>query len=141
MARNSLGQPQAESNGVAVWMLRDGLPDWPKGGASILCGSRLETADRIEAMVTDGSDAALFSSDFFPLLGKDIVDLSIRRIVKLTGQTNFVQAVRAQLPYGHALFVLDVRQPESVTNRMGFLITADEYDAKGNKLHEKAVGK
>jgi hypothetical protein len=42
--------------------------------------------------------------------------------------------VRAQLPYGKRLFVLDVRQPELATNRFGFLVTAEEYDAKGKKV-------
>jgi hypothetical protein len=49
--------------------------------------------------------------------------------------------VRAQIPYGKLLLVLDVRQPESATNRFEFLIAAYEVDAKGNIIHGNTGGK
>jgi hypothetical protein len=130
VAQNSLGPPQGQSNGVAVWILPGGTLRQPGDSATIMPRARAITIDKGEARMTVGN----FSADLFPKLEKGTVDLSTRFIVSSSGQTNFVAAVRAQLPYGKALFVLDVRQPESATNRYEFLITADEYDAKGNKI-------
>ena len=95
--------------------------------------ARVLTSDQGQARVSVGNDSA----DVFARLEKETVDLSTRIMVCSSGQTNFVAAVRAQLPYGKALFLLDERQPEAATNRFEFLITADEYDAKGNKIHPK----
>jgi hypothetical protein len=78
-----------------------------------------------------------YRAELFSRLEKETVDLSTRLIVTSAGQTNFLAAVRAQLLYGNALFLLDMRQPESAGNRIGILITADEYDAKGNKVQRK----
>jgi hypothetical protein len=79
--------------------------------------------------------------ELFLRLEKQIVDLSTRLIFVSAGQTNLVAAVRAQLPYDKALFVLDVRQPQSGSNRLEIAITADEYDAKGNRVRGKTGGR
>jgi hypothetical protein len=130
VSQNSLGLPQAESKGLAVWMIPDGTLRQRKGASTIMARPRVSTSDQGEARVIFGD----YSADLFARLEKETVDLSTRLIVYSSGQTNFVAAMRAQLPYGQTLFVLDVRQPEVATNRFEFLITADEYDAKGNKI-------
>jgi hypothetical protein len=138
VAQNSLASPQAQSNGVAFWMLPDGTLRQPRSVATIMSRIRVSTSDQGEASVVSGD----YRADLFARLEKETVDLSTRLIVSSAGQTNFVAAVRAQLPYGNALLVLDVRQAESATNRFEFLITADEYDAKGNKISPRpASGK
>jgi hypothetical protein len=141
ITENSLGQPQAESNGLAVWLLPGTTLQPPKSASTIRSMPRITTADGMQASVMSGSTTDMFKADLFALLAKGTVDLSARLIVVSAGQTNFVGAVRAQLPYNKALFLLDMRQPESASNRMEFLITADEYDAAGNKVHGKPGGK
>ncbi len=138
IARNALGPPQAQSNGVAVWL----LPDWafrpPKGRLiKHMPRARMTTSDLGQGRVGFGD----CSADLFGRLQKRTLDLSTRLIVASASETNFAAAARAQLPYGQALLVLDVRQPETVTNRFSFLVMADEIDAKGNKLHWKDRGK
>jgi hypothetical protein len=137
LARNALGPPQAQSNGVALWL----LPDWafrpPKVRVKIMRRARMTTSDLGQGTVGVGD----YSADLFGRFEKRTVDLSTRLIVASALETNFVAAARAQLPYGQALLVLDVRQPETVTKRLAFLIMADEIDAKGNKLHWKDRGK
>jgi hypothetical protein len=140
VAQNSLGQPQAESHGLAVWILPGETLQKPKGLATTMSAPRILTTDRMEARVMVGSTTDSYSADLFARLEKKTVDLSTGLIVTSAGQTNFVAAVRAQLPYGQALFLLDVRQPASASNRLEFLITAEEYDAKGNKVHGKGRG-
>jgi hypothetical protein len=135
VSQNFLGQPQAESNGLAVWIVPVGSLEPLKGAATSLSAPGITTADGMRATVGTSMGTSGFSADFFPLLEHETVNLSTRLIVTSSGQTNFVAAVHAHLPYGQALFVLDVRQPESATNRYEFLITADKYDAKGNKVH------
>jgi len=138
VAQNSLGQPQAESNGVAVWTLPDGSLQPPSGPAIIMPRDQFSFVEQA-MMSTKVGDV---SADLFARLQKKTVDLSTRLIVSSSGQTNFIAAARAQLPYGKALFVLDIRQPESATNRFEFLITAYEFDAKGNIIsHGQASGK
>ena len=56
---------------------------------------------------------------------KSGVDLSARVIFASSVETHFIAVVRAQLPHGKSLFLLDVRQPESATNRAEAIITAD----------------
>jgi hypothetical protein len=178
VARLSLGQPQAESNGVCVWILPEGTlrplqggstissidsrangrssffrPEHPLpppsrpaasgagSGSTMVSMARVITGDQSQAAVSVVDTSAFHSADLYARLAQETVDLSTRLVVTTNGQTNFITAMRAQLPYGQALFVLDVRQPESATNRMGFVITADEYDAKGNIVHRKSGGK
>jgi hypothetical protein len=135
LAQNSLGQPQAQSNGLAVWILPVETMQQPKGASTTLCAPRVLTADRMEARLMFGSTTDSYSADMFAHLQKETFDLSTDLIVTSAGQTNFVAAMRAQLPFANALFILDVRQPASATNRLEILITADEYDATGNKVH------
>jgi hypothetical protein len=101
------------------------------------------STDQTEAKVINRAMGPVsYRAEFFPYLEKETIDLSARLIVTATAQSNFVAAVRAQLPYGRAVFVLDVRQPESATNRIEFLITAYEFEAKGNIVsHRPASGK
>jgi hypothetical protein len=131
VAHNSLGPPQAESNGLAVWILPGDVLVQPGGASSIMSAPRILTVDAGLSVVISSA----FRAELFPQMNNGTVDLSTRLIVSSAMQTNFVAAVRAQLPYGKALFLLDVRHPESASNRQEFLITADEYDAKGNKLN------
>jgi hypothetical protein len=135
IAQNSLGQPQAESKGLAVWILPGETIQQPKGASTTLSAPRILTADRMEARVLVGSTTDSYSADMFARLQKETVDLSTDLIVTSAGQTNFVAAMRAQLPYGKGLLLLDIHQPVSATNRLEILITADEYDATGNKVH------
>jgi hypothetical protein len=141
ISRNSLGPPQARGNGLAVWILPDGTLRPPKGDTTVLGAARILTAARERAKLSVTHKAGNYSAEVFPILEDETVDFLTRLIVTSAGKTNFVAAARAQLPYGQALFVLDVRQPEVDDYRMGFLITADEYDAKGNKVHAKAGGR
>jgi hypothetical protein len=135
VAQNSLGQPQAQTNGLAVWILPGETLTPPRGASTVRSDPRIITVDGMQAVVMSTSATDMYRVDFFPRLEKGTVDLSTRLIVASAAQTNFVAAVRAQLPYGKALFLLDVRQPASASNRLEFLITADEYDAKGNRVH------
>jgi hypothetical protein len=138
IALNSLGQPQAESNGLAVWILPDGASTKPKGDTKILAMPRMTTSDGMAGSLGVGTTTGGFSVELFPQLHGKSVDLSVRLTSKLEGQTNFLAAMRAHLPYGQTLVVLDVRQPALKTNRYEFLIVVDEIDAKGNKVHQKA---
>jgi hypothetical protein len=143
VAQNSLGPPQAESNGIAVWILPGGKLQQPKDAAInfIMPTMSSRTPDRMDGSVGATMGNTGYIADLFPRLDEEKADLSTRLIVTSAGQTNFLAAVRAQLYYGQALFVLDVRQPKSASNRMEFVITADEYDAKGNMVQKKAAGK
>jgi len=141
IAENSLGHPLAESDGLAVWILPGETLRPSKGASTIRSAPRITTADGMQASVIVSSGADFDTADLFARLAKGTVDLSTRLIVVSAGQTNFVGAARAYLPYNKALFLLDMRQPESASNRMEFLITADEYDATGNKVHGKVGGK
>lgn len=137
MAENSFGQPQAESNGLAVWILPAGTLRPNNGAVTILGAVRILTVAQQMARASVVDKVATHSADLFPRLGNDTVDLSTRLIAILGWQTNFVASVRAQLPYGQNLFVLDVTQPDLATNRMEFVITADEIDPAGNIIHRK----
>jgi len=141
VAQNSLGQPLAQSNGAAVWILPDGIPHGPKDSGGTLSASRVVTLDRMEAQVMSGGNAAGYSEDLFARLEKETMDLSTFIIVTADGQTNFAARVRAQLPDGQALFVLDLRHPESATNRIAIVIKANELDVKGNIVQRKPAGK
>ena len=74
----------------------------------------------------------MLRAECFARLEKETIDLSTRLTVYSRAQTKFVVAMRAQIPYGKALFVVDSRHPELVTNRTAIWIKADEVDAKGN---------
>jgi hypothetical protein len=137
LAQNSLGPPQAESNGVAVWMLADRKLRAPKDPATTITLARVSTSDQGQATVGFGD----YQADLCARLERNTLDLSTRLIAASAKTTNFVAAARVQIPYGQTLFVLDVRQAELETNRFAFLITADEYDNKGNKIHGSKSGK
>ncbi len=140
IAQNSLGPPQARSNGLAVWLVPESTLKPPKGFSSSAWG--VNTVDRMKAGNSFGvanGPVVSYSSEFFPQLEKDNVDFSGRLAVTWPGLTNFVAAVHAQLPYNKTLFCLEVGQPESPGIRTVFLITADEFDAKGNKLQKRSA--
>ena len=146
VARNSLGPPQAQSNGVAGWILSQRTLQSLEGAAKTnLVRSRtliLPTADQTEVRLRNRRRNPIdYSGDLFSRLEKEKVDLSTHLIATSPAQSNFVAAVRAQIPYGKLLLVLDVRQPESATNRFEFLIAAYEVDAKGNIIHGNTGGK
>jgi hypothetical protein len=77
----------------------------------------------------------------FARLDKDRVDFWISFAYNSASQTNSALAVRVQLPPDKALFFLDARQPELASNRTEFVITADEYDSKGNKVQRNTRGR
>jgi hypothetical protein len=137
LAQNSLGQAQAESNGLAVWIVPEDILERPKGVATRGRALRVISEEGMQARAMIKENVMAYSADVFSRLGKETVDLSTRLIVTSAAQTNFVAAMRAQIPQGHALFVLDVRHPESPTNRMAFVITADETDPAGNIIQRK----
>jgi hypothetical protein len=141
LAENSLGPPQAESNGVAIWILPGETLKQPNGASTTTIGSRILTTDQMSGKVFGFGSTGGHTVEFFARLEKGTIDLSTCLTLPSAAQSNSFVAVRAQLPYGHALFLLDVRQPESASNRLEFLITADEYDAKGSKVHGKAAGR
>jgi len=131
VAQNSLGQPQVESNGLAVWILTSQkLKRSP--GASTDRDLRATLGEGIRADLLIGAATNMLRAECFARLEKETIDLSTRLTVYSRAQTKFVVAMRAQIPYGKALFVVDSRHPELVTNRTAIWIKADEVDAKGN---------
>lgn len=88
------------------------------------------TGDRTAADVMSGD----YIAQVFSKLNETTIDLSARFIALSASQTNFITAVRAQIPYGKALFVLDSRQPNAATNRIAFWVEPNEIDAKGNRV-------
>jgi hypothetical protein len=137
VAQNSLGPPQAQSNGLAIWILSAGTRKRLNGVLSLGSPS-IMTTERTQAQLWFLG----YSAELFPRLEKETVDLSMNVFATSTAQTNSVATVCVQLPYGKALFFLDAQQSETDRHRMGFLITADEYDAKGNIIsHGQASGK
>jgi hypothetical protein len=131
IAQNFLGQPLCESNGVAVWIVSARprprfIRDSPISAANLTVVKRTSFWETAEV---------------FPRLKGETIDLSTLLIDASATQTNFVAAIRAQLPYDKELFVLDVRRPEMATNRAGIWIAADEIDASGNKVHRQTGGK
>jgi hypothetical protein len=141
VAKNSLGQPQAECNGLAVWILPGKALQRLNGKADFGGNSWVRTTDQREARQFVGNMGDMRSADLFVGLKKGTCDLSIRLIFCSGLRTNFDAAVRAQLPYDKALVLLDVRQPAAASNRMVCLIKADEPDAKGNRVRDTAGGR
>jgi hypothetical protein len=129
IAKNSLGPPQAEGNGVAAWILPDKPLKAPKSDADGM-GGFAQQHKHVRMRIHNGHSADLFIRP----RSKGGADLSARVMVDSSMQTNFIAAVRAQLPYDKALFLLDVRQPESAGNRAEVLITTDEFVAKGSTM-------
>ena len=143
---NSLGQPLAQSNDLAIWIVPDNLLQRTWSTAALVATSIGQPIiDNAEWLSNfrhwSGDNGAGYSATLYSRLEKETADLWVRLAVTSWGQTNCIAAVRAQLPYGKALFILGARQPESESNRFGFLITADESDAKRNKRPRTADGK
>lgn len=138
IAKNSLGQPQAETNGVAIWIVPDSFMErdwisgrdvrWEQGRNEERKLTRLTTGLILPSFRMYGMESTL-------RLRKETIELSVRLIVTKEQETNFVAAVRAQLPYGKALLNLDVRQPDSQQYRSELVIAADECDNIGNWFH------
>lgn len=137
MARNSLSQPQAETNGVAIWILPENSIKKSAGAETILCSARVSTVERMLSTVTAMEGSASYTTTLFGRLEKDTVDLTSLVVIASETETNLFPAVRTQIPFGSALFLLDVRHPELATNRTEIVITAEEIDAAGNKVHAK----
>jgi len=125
IAQNFLGQPFSESNGVAVWI----VPVRPRPRFKL--DGPIFTTNLTESKWTRFWKTA----EVYPRLEEKTIDFSTLLIDASATQTNFVAAIRAQLPYGKELFVLDVRQPEMAANRAAVWIHGDETDAKGNRFH------
>ncbi len=81
-----------------------------------------------------GMASGSYVANVFAEFRKGTTDLSTRAFITLGTQTNFNAAVRAQLHDSEALFILDARQPNKVTNRVGIWIEASEIDATGNRV-------
>jgi hypothetical protein len=116
IARNSLGKPLAETNGWAVWI----ISPWTFNHFLYAPGSRsfhaMQTAhytrNRMKSTLMLGWGGDI-RADFFPRLKKDGDDL----LICLMAPTHFDIALRVQLHHDDTLFLMDVRQPELVTNR------------------------
>jgi hypothetical protein len=134
VAQNSLGRPQVETNGFAVWILPDRPVKRTLTYSTIQVG-RLINAYRGQESTAIASATGQCRVDLIACPEENTVDLSTRVVLVSESQTNLVAAVRAPLPWDHALFILDVRQPESATNRHAFWIECDEVDARGNRIH------
>ncbi|HWD20983.1 MAG TPA: hypothetical protein VHB20_17080 [Verrucomicrobiae bacterium] len=124
----ALGTPLAESNNVAVWMPAASAWPGPRGAFKLVSAPRITTADRLAAMVSAGT----FAAGFYAHLLSDTVDLTAR--AQVTGAESFAATVRARLSYNHILVLLDTLDPDHATNRTVMVVTADEIDAKGNKV-------
>jgi hypothetical protein len=138
LAQNSLGKPDAEGDGLALWIL-PGRTLQPLDGPPYhaVSGSVVEDNQQKSGM----THARGYSMYSFARLDKESVDLWISFAYNSPSQTNSALAVRVQLPHDKALFFLDVRQPELASNRTECLITSDEFDAKGNKIQGSASGR
>ena len=133
----ALGQPQTESNGVAVWMVPESILRRPKDVATTVFAPEVTVNERRMARMTTSGSITNYQVDLFPLLEKETLDLSTRVLATSNGQTNFVAALRAHIPYGKVLLLLDIRHPEAASSRLEILIRADESDPAGNWLHAK----
>ena len=140
VATNFPGQRLSESNGVASCILPTSVRQRLERDSDVLAGPAIVTAEHSAAGVGIGSASGSFVANVFADLVKETTDLSTQVTITSGTQTNFIAAVRAQLHDGEALFILDSRQPNAVTNRLGIWIEASEIDAKGNKVqHSKTT--
>jgi hypothetical protein len=137
LAQNSLGKPDAEGNGLALWILPGRTLQQPVGAPNYSVSGGIVSDDRQESGMQMGD----YTVDLFARLDKETVDLWSSFIYNTASQSNSALAVRVQLPFDKALLFLDVRQPDLASNRTEIVITADEYDAKGNKIQGKAAGR
>jgi hypothetical protein len=119
--RNSLGRPDAEGGGMALWILSYWKLIRLDLHAPRSMGTALYAKDRMKATTQLGWRGDI-RADFF--LGRDTGtdDLSIR----LATPTNSGITVRVQLHRDKALFFMDVRRPELATNRTAIEIWARE---------------
>jgi hypothetical protein len=132
--KNKLGQPQLESDGVAAWIVSAEKPMQFDGSATI-SKPRVTMADRMQAAMFVGSTTNSSKVEVYVRLKRDSSDLWTRVTFSDGTQTNFLAAVRAQVPWNDALFVIDDREPAAATNRRAFWISPFEVDAAGNRLH------
>jgi hypothetical protein len=130
LASNGLGKPVAEGNGMALWILPGRTLQHPDGPPTHSLSGGVTADNRLRSKLTIGG----YSVNFFERLDKEMADLWISVAYDSASATNFALAVRVQLPLDKALLLLDVRHPEAKFNRTEILITADDYDAKGNKI-------
>jgi len=122
IAQNSLGRPLAESNGVAAWILPARMR--PR----FIRDFEIFTANETQA----SNHAFGCIAEVFPRLNEKTIDLSTR----LIDSSEIVAAVRAQVPYGKELLVLDIRVPELFTNRDAIWIRIYDVDAKGHIVRQ-----
>jgi len=134
VATNFPGPRLSESNGVASCILPTSVRQRLERDSDVLAGPAIVAAEHSAAGVGIGSASGSFVANVFADFRKETTDLSTRVIIPSGTPTHFVAAVRAQLHDGEALFILDARQPNAVTNRVGVWIEATEIDAKGSKV-------
>jgi len=142
-AQYSLGQPGANSNGLAVWILPNSLLPLLKDSKHTI-ENGCTAADQTEtgtATAIGGDIPFGYIVSFFARLGKGTIDLSTRLSGDFKGKETLFANVRAQLAYGQALLVLDDRHGHSPTHCLEIIITANEIDAKGNIVSRKGGGK
>jgi hypothetical protein len=134
VTRDFPGQPLSESNGVATCILPATTRQKLELDSEVLAAPRIVTAEDREAGAGMGMASGSYVANVFAEFRKGTTDLSTRAFITLGTQTNFNAAVRAQLHDSEALFILDARQPNKVTNRVGIWIEASEIDATGNRV-------
>ena len=143
-AKYSLGPPQADSDGLWVWLLPESGLGQLEGSRNLVRGPRAQTANHRPTFTGIGSPAPTsFMVYALPAISGNAVDLTSRFVVGAGlpdaqvpqfPVTNFTAALRAQIPWGSAVVLLDATNPLSVTNRYGFLVVLGEVDDKGNKV-------
>ena len=119
--RNTLGKPDAEGGGMALWILRVWKLDRLVYGGRYGMSTSLSADDRMKSTMLLGWRAEI-RTDFFPRLDKETNDLSIR----ITPPSNFGIAVRVQIPHGSGLLFVDVGQPDFATSGTAIEITERE---------------
>jgi hypothetical protein len=126
IAHDALGQPLSTGGNAAVWIVPALQP--VQRVETIQSSLGMITGNHMEGKVIVGN----FTAELFPQLRNNATDLLTCLVFPSEGQSNVVAAMRVQIPYDKALFVIDSRQPELATNRTAIWIKADEVDAKGN---------
>ena len=144
-AKFSLGPPQTQSNGVSVWLLPESRFASLSTSTNHIGSMRVSTGDLMQsAGFVIEPHARSFAAYSLPRLKESGLDMIVDYVAGSTptngsaggmlAQTNYAAAVRAQIPWNTALFLLDARNPDSNAERFGVLLVTGEYDAKGNKI-------
>ncbi len=138
MAENHFGPPLAQSNGVALWIVPEDKVKWPSGWSS----DALSCAGFDGVMYREGfgwvnGPNEIFSAEAYPKLKETGVDVSLWIEDGHPGGQMFEAQFRAQLPYDKAIFWVKVGSSNSEGIQAAGLVTAEQYDSKGNKMPRK----